>query len=252
MAPVHNIHFKLQNGQIYGILGDEHSGGSTLLSLLSGSIPPLSGEVLLGGFDTVRDPLQARRLVGYFPASHHPAPDLTPVEYLMLAAEMRGMEYNRALRRTEELLDWTALTDKRSTLIRRLSAPEVRLLGLAQTLFGDPEFILLEEITRDLPVKEAQGIREWICELRSDHTIFLCSQNETELRTLCDRILLLHSGELVGIFDRNEELPSLPTREPTVSPAHAAPPKKPSRWSLLTQNSTECEVIDFDEKEDRR
>ncbi len=254
MSPVHDINFKLQNGQIYGILGDENSGGSTLLSLLAGASLPLAGAVLLGGIDTVREPLKARRSVGYFPRAHHPSPDLTPLEYLLTVAECKGMEYNRAIRRVGELLEWASLEEKRSTLIRKLSTYDTRLLGIAQALLGNPEFLFLDEITRDLPSKEVQSIHQWLMELRGEKTVFLHSQDPSELRAICDRILLLRGGTLQEILLPDDaawdtlDWKTTPKQESATS----VPNKKPSRWTLLTRASNDYEVIDIDEKEDRR
>lgn len=250
-APIKDISFKLQNGQIYGILGDRESGGSTLLAMLAGALLPAEGEVKLGGFDTVQDAMQARRQVGYLPDAHTPTPDLTPAEYLLLTAEMKGVDYNRAVRRVAELLDFAALDAKRSVLIKKLSKADQRLLGIAQTLLGDPQFLLLDEVTADLSLKEAQSIRNWMEELRGAKTVFWYSQSASELRSVCDRILVLQSGSLVEIAPPDARLWTTADWQSTPASPTPAPKKKASRWEILTRGAKDFEIIDTNESEER-
>ena len=252
-TPIHDINFKLQNGQIYGILGDGESGGSTLLAMLAGALLPAEGEVRLGGFDTARDAMQARRQVGYLPRAHKPAGDLTPTEYLLLTAEMKGMDYNRSVRRVAELLDWAALDTKRSVLIGKLSETDRRLLGIAQALLGNPQFLLFDEVTAALPLKEAQSTRKWIEELRGEKTVFWYSQSASELRAVCDRILVIKSGSLVEIATPDALLSTTADWQNTPAPqTPQTAPKKTSRWEILTRGSKDFEVIDTNESEDAR
>ena len=247
-APVREISFKLQNGQIYGVLGNETSGGSTLLALLAGVLSPYTGEVRLGGFDTVKNAAEARRQVGYLPSACAPTTDLTPLEYLLLVADLRGLEYNRSIRRIQELLDWASLDGKRDTLIAKLSPSEIRLLGIAGVLLGDPQFLMLDEVTSSLPVRDAAAIRKWLEDIRGEKTVFWHAQNAAELRTVCDRILILQDGVLVDIVSPDSPIPESAEQKSAPAPRTSKSDQKPTRWSLL---SREYEVIDTEDEEER-
>lgn len=257
-APVRNLQCRLNNGGVIGVLGEKGAGQSTLLALLAGALLPSAGTLKINGFDPVRERARVSSLVGYLPRGYEPDGTMTPMEYLLFAADMHGAVYERALRRAQGLLETLGLLAKRDTLIANLSFGERRLLAVAGTLMAAPEFILLDSPFAGLAPRAAQILREWIPQMGENATVLVSTTAPHELDRICTRaIILKNGGTLAGVCETHEQSLSavcaavlskeLPTEE---SEPEQSPPKRKNRWRLLTASTAEVELIDPAEKED--
>ncbi len=197
--------FKLPNGRVYGIFGAKGSGKSTLLALLSGAAPLQSGSVRINGFDVEKAPLKARRCIGYFPQSAEFYKDVTVFEFLSFVASVKNVREDRKFIHVHEIMELLDLTEIRDRLLSKLALLDLRLVGLAQALVGNPEILILDDPTEDLSVSEAAEICEAVRSLaKNGKTVFFASSVASEILSLCDETMLMESGRLS---------PSTPTKE---------------------------------------
>ena len=154
-----------------------------------------------------------------------------------------------------ELLELADLAEKKESLIANLSHGEKRILSLLQLLLGNPEILILTSPLAGVLPSDAQKIRELIKYFSDTYTIFLCTSSVNDLREMCDEIIVLQGGTLKTILAANDENFA---EEITIPPCEDAPsedvaPQKraSSRLKMLMQSSSEYEVLDADEKEDK-
>jgi len=196
-----DVSFKITNGRVYGLLGADGAGKTTLLHLLAGCLAPTEGCVKINGFDLQREPLKAKRCLGYLPAASPLYDRLTVWEYLSFVAEAKGVSYERAVRQVEEVMELTGILSLQKKLIRRLSEIQRRRTGLAQALLGNPEIVLLDEPTVGLTPAQCAEMRALICRLGELKTVIVSSQSAAEIGELCDRVLILEHGSLTAIAE---------------------------------------------------
>lgn len=191
------VSFKVNNGKLYGIFGDKSSGKSTLLALLAGGIPLQTGTVRINGFDLAKNASSAKKCLGYLPSGIAFYPDMTPYELLNFVASARNVREDRKFLHVHETLENMGLGDLRDHPLSRLSPFQKRKLGLAQTLIGNPEILILDDPASGLTASEGKELRAIIKEL-AEHgkTVFLATSEATGLPALCDEIFLLRNRTL--------------------------------------------------------
>ena len=142
-----NVNLRVEKGSVLGLLGQNGAGKTTLLNILTGYLAPTEGRALIGGFDTLLEPAEARRHLGYLPEQPPLYDEMTVREYLRFAAELRGVEKRAVPAHVDEVMELTGLSDMRSRMIGHLSKGYRQRTGMAQALCGDPEVLVLDEPT---------------------------------------------------------------------------------------------------------
>ncbi len=210
------VSFKINNGKIYGILGGADAGKTTLLQLLAGVLTPTEGYVKINGFDTQKAPLRARSCIGFLPDPPSLCDELTPYEQLRFVADVRGLSELRAARSIHEALEWTDTDGVRDRLIKNLTESQRRRVGIAVTLIGNPEILLLDEPTAALPPREAEELLELLRALGESKTVLFTTRRPAELRALCAHVLALRDGKLIANapLDEVEALDELVPAQP--------------------------------------
>ena len=142
---VDDLCLTVEPGRIYGFLGQNGAGKSTTLNIITGYLGATGGEVKINGFDILKQPEEAKKHIGYLPEIPPLYMDMSVEEYLIFAAELKGIK--KALRRQyiEEAMEMTGITDMRRRLIRSLSKGYRQRVGLSQAILGYPEVIILDE-----------------------------------------------------------------------------------------------------------
>lgn len=207
VSAANGISLKLNNGAVYGILALSGLDRAAFLALLSGAIRPDHGVVRINGFDTVRESAQVSRCVGYMPKDLTPYPDMTPEEFLIFIAEARDIDYEEGMRSVHDALDQAELRGRKKNLCVHLTEAEKRRLCFAQALLGGSEILILDEPTYGLGERDASDMLDRIALLSDEKTIFLGSASLSTLRSVCDTVLVLSRGDLLGMFSAND--PSL-------------------------------------------
>ena len=195
---VDHLNFHVQKGQIYGFLGPNGAGKSTTMNMMTGYLAPTEGQILINGYDVAEEPMEARKCIGYLPEIPPLYPDLTVLEYLRFAAELKQVPKNERSTEIERVMDETRIKDMENRLIRHLSKGYKQRVGLAQALLGDPEVLILDEPMVGLDPKQIIEIRELIRGLGQKHTVILSSHILSEISSICDHVLIISNGKLVA------------------------------------------------------
>lgn len=195
---VDNLSFTVEKGQIYGFLGPNGAGKSTTMNIMTGYLGATKGEVLIDGHDILKEPEEAKRCIGYLPEQPPLYLEMTVMEYLRFAAELKKIPKEDMEIQIEKAMRLTRLSDVRGRLISNLSKGYKQRVGLAQAILGFPEIIILDEPTVGLDPKQIIEIRELIRKLAKEHTVILSSHILAEIREVCDYILIIARGKLVA------------------------------------------------------
>ncbi len=205
---VNDLSFQIDMGEIVGFLGPNGAGKTTTLRILTGYLPPTTGQVLIAGFDVTKYPTEVRRRIGYLPERIPLYEEMKVRGYLRFVAEMKGVERRRRSDEVERVTRWSGASEVSDRLIKRLSHGFRQRVGLAQAMIGDPDVILLDEPTSGLDPEQAAGFRDRIQSLRGNKTVLLSTHVLSEASQICDRVMIMNRGKLVVVdtpanLDRN-------------------------------------------------
>ncbi|MBC5660356.1 ABC transporter ATP-binding protein [Anaerosacchariphilus sp. NSJ-68] len=195
---VDHLNFHVEKGQIYGFLGPNGAGKSTTMNMMTGYLAPTEGQIRINGHDVAEDPMEARKSIGYLPEIPPLYPDMTVLEYLRFAAELKRIPKQERGSEVERVMGETRIKDMENRLIRHLSKGYKQRVGLAQALLGDPEVLILDEPMVGLDPKQIIEIRELIRSLGKKHTVILSSHILSEITSVCDHVLIISHGKLVA------------------------------------------------------
>lgn len=194
---VDGLSFSLRPGEVLGFLGPNGAGKSTTMQMITGSLAPSSGSVQLAGFDLLRQPVEAKRRIGYLPEIPPLHMDLRVQEFLYYAARLRGLGARQARLAVPDVIDRCGLARVARRLINQLSKGYRQRVGLAQAIVHGPEVVILDEPTVGLDPVQIRSVRELIRDLGREHGVILSTHLLAEVQTVCDRVLIINRGRLV-------------------------------------------------------
>ncbi|MCC7435140.1 MAG: ABC transporter ATP-binding protein [Methanoregulaceae archaeon] len=193
---VQGLSFEVHPGEIVGFLGPNGAGKSSTLKCLMGFVQPSAGSCSVFGLPA--GSLEAKRRIGYLPEVALYYPYLTPLETLTLYGELQGLRGSALKRAATDLLEQVGLGQAMNKLNRSLSKGMLQRVGIAQSLLGDPEVLVLDEMTSGLDPIGRKELRELLKARQAQGTtLFFSSHELSEVEMLCDRILLIHQGKLI-------------------------------------------------------
>ncbi len=193
---VRGLSLQIHPGEVVGFLGPNGAGKSSTLKALMGFVQPKSGECLVFGEPSWTE--SSRRRIGYLPEVAMYYPHLTPLETLTLYGELQGLRGASLRHEATELLRLVGLTASLKTLNRQLSKGMLQRVGIAQSLLGSPDLLILDEVTSGLDPLGRQELRTIIQDKQEQGTtVFFSSHELAEVEMLCDRIIVIHQGQLV-------------------------------------------------------
>ena len=202
---VEDISFTVNKGEVLGFLGPNAAGKTTTMRVLTGFMPPTSGSARIAGFDVVDQSLEARRHIGYLPETVPLYTEMSVVDYLEFMGKIRGMDKQWRRRRIGEVIDICRLGDYRSSLIGKLSKGFRQRVGIAQAVLHEPEVLILDEPTIGIDPIQVVETRNLIKGFGGDHTVILSTHILPEVSMVCQRVIIIHEGQVVAI-DRPENL----------------------------------------------
>ena len=205
---VDDLSLEVEPGKIYGFLGPNGAGKSTTMNMITGYLGATSGEVKINGHDIFKEPEEAKKCIGYLPEIPPLYVDMTVLEYLNFAAELKKLDKKKRKEYVTSAMETTGVTEVKDRLIRNLSKGYRQRVGFAQAVLGYPEIIILDEPTVGLDPKQIIEIRELIKKLGENHTVILSSHILTEISAVCDHVFIISKGKLVA-SDATENLLSL-------------------------------------------
>ena len=195
---VDHLNFRVKEGQIYGFLGPNGAGKTTTMNMLTGYLAASEGKILIDGHDISEEPMEARRCIGYLPEMPPLYLNMTPLEYLEFAAELKRLPKEQQDEAVRKVMEQTQIWDMQDRLIRNLSKGYRQRVGLAQALLGDPKVLILDEPMVGLDPKQIIEIRELIRSLAKKHTVILSSHILSEITSICDHVMIISHGKLVA------------------------------------------------------
>lgn len=195
---VDHLSFQIEKGKIYGFLGPNGAGKSTTMNMITGYIASTEGKVMIDGHDILEEPEAAKKCIGYLPEMPPLYFDMTVLEYMKFAADLKKIPRNQKEKQIKEVMDMVKITDMKDRLIKNLSKGYRQRVGLAQAILGYPEVIILDEPTVGLDPKQIIEIRDLIKSLKQKHTVILSSHILSEVRAVCDYVLIISHGKLVA------------------------------------------------------
>ncbi len=199
---VDDVSFRIEPGEIVGLLGHNGAGKSTIMKMLTGYLEPSSGSVTVDGIEVERDPVAVQQNMGYLPENLPLYPELTVMDYLQYAAELRQIDARAAV---ANAIDATELREKALDPINTLSRGYRQRVGVAQAILHKPRFLILDEPTNGLDPGQTQHMRQLIRDLAASATVILSTHIMQEVSAICDRALIVRSGRLV-LDERLEDL----------------------------------------------
>ncbi|MDR0838378.1 MAG: ABC transporter ATP-binding protein [Oscillospiraceae bacterium] len=195
---VDSLSFTLPRGGICGFLGPNGAGKSTTMNMMTGCLGITAGDFLIDGVSIRQDPLAVRRMIGYLPEQPPLYGEMTPLEYLNFAAELRGLRGDEAREAVADAMSRTGLEDSRDRVISNLSKGYKQRVGLAQAILGTPPVLIFDEPTVGLDPAQIIEIRALIRDLAREHTVILSTHILSEVRELCSRVLIISRGKLMA------------------------------------------------------
>lgn len=195
---IDNLSFEVKTGQIYGFLGPNGAGKTTTMNIMTGYLAATGGTVKVHEFDILTQPEEAKKCIGYLPEIPPLYPDMTALEYLRFAAELKKVPKRDREEQIREIMEMVEISGVGNRLIKNLSKGYRQRVGLAQAIIGYPDVIILDEPMVGLDPKQIIEIRALIKKLAENHTIILSSHILSEVSTLCDHIMIISQGKLVA------------------------------------------------------
>jgi gliding motility-associated transport system ATP-binding protein len=213
------VDFSIGPGEIVGLLGHNGAGKTTIMKMLSGYLEPSRGTVTIDDIDVAAEPKRVQRLLGYLPENLPLYPELTVVDYLDFAADLRGVSAAQRPATVREAIEATELGEKALDSIDTLSRGYRQRVGVAQAILHRPRFLILDEPTNGLDPSQTQQMRDLIKRLAAQATVILSTHIMQEVNAICDRAMILLNGKLV----LDERLSALQKSERLVLSTNAEP-----------------------------
>lgn len=195
---VDDISFRVKAGEIVGFLGPNGAGKSTTMKISTGYLPPTSGTVEIAGFDVVQNSLEVRKIVGYLPENNPLYTDMYVHEYLRFIGRLHGFKGRTLSKRVEDIINMCGLTIEQNKKIEALSKGYRQRVGLGQALIHDPDVLIMDEPTTGLDPNQIVEIRQLIKNVSADKTVIFSSHIMQEVQQLCDRVVVINSGNIVA------------------------------------------------------
>ena len=194
---VNDVTLELRRGEVLGFLGPNGAGKTTTMHMLTGNLAPSRGEIRICGIDLLEQPAAAKARIGYLPEVPPLYRELTVDEYLQLAARLHRVPRARRADAVATARQRCGLAGTGGKLIGTLSKGYQQRVGIAQAIIHLPDVVVLDEPTVGLDPNQIRDIRGLIRELGGAHSVILSTHILPEVEAVCDRVQIMHHGELV-------------------------------------------------------
>lgn len=198
LIAVNHIALRVYYGEIFGLLGANGAGKSTVIKMLTTLLPPTSGHAEVGGFDIIQSPGNVRRCIGYVSQLVSADGALTGFENLRLSAKLYGLSSTERAERIGDALNFMGLVESAHKLVKTYSGGMIRRLELAQAMLHRPAILFLDEPTIGLDPVARHLVWDRLLNLKSDYgmTVLITTHDMEEAEVLCDRLAILHAGQI--------------------------------------------------------
>lgn len=198
ITAVNGIALSVERGEVLGFLGPNGAGKSTTMKMITGFLPPDEGSVSVRGVDIAKDPIQAKKSIGYLPEGAPAYGDMTARAFLKFIAEIRGYDGADRDRRVDGVRERTGLAGVMDQRVETLSKGYKRRVGLAQAILHDPEVLILDEPTDGLDPNQKYHVRSLIEEMATYKAIVVSTHILEEVEAVCSRAVIIDKGRIVA------------------------------------------------------
>ena len=191
-----SVSFEVETGEIIGLLGPNGAGKTTTMKILTGFLQPTDGTARVAGHDVVDEPLEAQAQLGYLPENAPLYLDMTVQEYLLMMAELRGLEGSRLRELLSEAVYSTGLERHLTQPIGSLSKGYRQRVCLTQAILHKPKVLILDEPTNGLDPNQIVEMRSLIRRLAENATVMISTHILSEVEATCHRAIIIMDGEI--------------------------------------------------------
>jgi lipooligosaccharide transport system ATP-binding protein len=214
LEAVKSVSFEVPARSCFGFLGPNGAGKTTTMRMIACAVPPTSGDLDVLGIPVVQAPRRIKARLGLVPQEDNLDEEISVLDNLMIHARYHGMRRDKALTSADQLLDFMALTEKRDREIRELSGGMKRRLMIARAMLHSPELLILDEPTTGLDPQARHLVWEKLRELKREGvTLLLTTHYMEEASQLCDRLVIMHEGNILVQGSPRELIAQHTTRE---------------------------------------
>jgi ABC-2 type transport system ATP-binding protein len=218
---VSNVSFTIQKGEIFGLLGPNGAGKSTTINMMCGYIEPTEGDVVIQDISVIRDAHEVKKLIGVVPQEIALYKDLSSMENLAFFGEIYGLSAQERKTRSEEVLHFVGLYERRNEQIKVFSGGMQRRINLAIALIHHPAFLLLDEPTVGVDPQSRENIFGTIEKLRDQGiTILYTTHYMEEAERLCSHIAIMDEGKIIATGTLEELLKLRTEKEVAIQKPH--------------------------------
>ena len=197
LRAVDGVSFEVKKGDILGFLGPNGAGKSTTMKMIAGYLSPTAGTASVAGFDVQKDPMEAKRRIGYLPESSPAYPEMTVAEFLTYVAETRGYRTQDEIHnRLSNVIIKCHLQTVQNQAIETLSKGYRQRVGVAQAILHDPPVLILDEPTDGLDPNQKHEVRNLIKTMAEEKAIILSTHILEEVEAICNRIIVIDQGKV--------------------------------------------------------
>lgn len=198
LKAVQDVNLKIEEGEIFSLLGTNGAGKTTTIKMLSCLLIPTSGSAELLGYDIKNEPDKIKQIIGVSPQETSIAGRMSAKENLLLIGGVFGLKKENIKKRCAELLDLMELKERKSSQARKLSGGMQRRLSIAMALMSDPKILFLDEPTLGLDPHARRSVWNYIEKLKGEKTILLTTHYLDEADELADRIAIMDHAKIIA------------------------------------------------------
>lgn len=210
---VNDVSFDVEKGEIFGLLGPNGAGKTTLLRMVATIMEQNEGAISVNGFDTLKDPDGVKRSIGFLSGNTKLYKKLTPVETMRFFGQFYQIDKGEMERRINEIIDILDMESFKDRVVEKLSTGQVQKTSIARCMIHNPDIYILDEPTLGLDILTSRTIIDFIKSKKEEgKTVIFSTHYMEEADSLCDRIGLIHKGEIVACGTK-EELQTLTGHE---------------------------------------
>ncbi|NUQ22423.1 MAG: ABC transporter ATP-binding protein [Saprospiraceae bacterium] len=195
---VQEVSFEVHPGEIVGLLGPNGAGKTTTLRMLAGLLAPTAGEAFINQHSVQKEPLLARRALGFLTGDMDLYRRLTPVELLAYFGQLYEVPQPELQRRIDELVEAFGIGEFKDKHCEKLSTGQKQRVSIARTLVHDPAVVVLDEPTTGLDIMASEFILQFIRRMAKENgkAVIFSTHHLDEVERLCDRVVIIHKGRL--------------------------------------------------------
>ncbi|HHL18454.1 MAG TPA: ATP-binding cassette domain-containing protein [Thiothrix sp.] len=194
---VDKVSSTIQRGEVVGLLGHNGAGKTTIMKMITGFLEPTSGSIHIDDLKIGENTAQIQQRIGYLPENCPVWSEMTVIDYLEFQAHLHNVPEAEIQKAVARAIRRTALKEKATQTIQKLSRGYRQRVGVAQAILHDPDIIILDEPTNGLDPTQISQMRSLIAELAQSATVIISTHILQEVQAVCERVLIMRAGKLV-------------------------------------------------------